>query len=116
MPNLPENNDGERRARVTGRDEPKKSVRPGFRRRVNPYYDGMTRKQIAADTAKTTLRWASVTAFLFAYWLVMLLLLSLILVNVWEVTFIQLLIYAAVLCVVSSLIYAGVLIHRKFYY
>ena len=46
----------------------------------------------------------------------MLLLASLFLLNVWHVKFIQLVLYAVVLTVVSSVIYAGVLVHRKFYY
>ena len=94
----------------------KRPPREGFRRRPNSYYDGMTRRQIAADTAKTTGRWLVVTAFLFAYWMAMLLLASLFLLNVWHVKFLQLVLYAVILTVVSSLIYAGVLVHRKFYY
>lgn len=94
----------------------KKPPRPGFRRRVNPYYEGMSRKQIAMDTAKTTGRWAVVTVFLFAYWLAMLLLASIILLNVWHVTFTRIVIYTVILGTVSSAVYAGVLVHRKFYY
>ena len=94
----------------------KKPPRAGFRRRLNPYYGGMTRKQIAADTAKTTFRWAAVTVLLFAYWFSMLLLASIFLVNVWIVTLWELVVYAIVLSAVCSLIYAGVLVHRKFYY
>lgn len=94
----------------------KKPPKEGFRRRINPYYEGMTKKQIAADTAKTAARWFFVTVFLFAYWLAMLLLLSIFLLNVWKVSLIRIIIYACILGGVSSLIYAGVLVHRKFYY
>ena len=94
----------------------KKPPRPGFRRRINPYYDGMTKKQIAADTAKTTGQWVVFTVLFFVYWMAMLLLASLFLLNVWHVKFIQIVLYAVVLTVVSSVIYAGVLVHRKFYY
>ncbi len=76
----------------------------------------MTKKQIAADTAKTALRWFLITLFLFVYWGAMLLLLSMILVNVWKVTLTELIIYACILGGVSSLVYAYVLVHRKFYY
>ena len=93
-----------------------KPPRQGFRRRPNSYYDGMTKKQIAMDTAKTTGQWAVVTAFLFAYWMAMLLLASLFLVNVWHVKFLQIVLYAVILTVVCSVIYAIVLVHRKFYY
>ena len=109
------------RAEITGREikEPKKgflSNRPGFRKRINPYYEGMTKKQIAMDTAKTTAKWAVGTVFLFAYWMAMLLLLSLFLLNVWHVRLVTLILYAVLLTVVSSAVYAAVLVHRKFYY
>lgn len=94
----------------------KKPPRPGFRRRVNPYYEGMSKKEIAKDTAKTTGRWAVATVFFYVYWLAMLLLASLFLLHVWYVTFPQIVIYTVILGTVSSLIYAGVLVHRKFYY
>ena len=94
----------------------KRPPREGFRRRINPYYEGMTRKQIAADTAKTAFRWFYVTVFLFAYWFAMLLLASIFLVNVWKTTIVKIVIYACILGAVSSAVYAGVLVHRKFYY
>lgn len=94
----------------------RKIPKEGFRRRKNPYYQGMTRKQIAADTAKTALRWFVVTIFLFVYWIAMLLLFSIMLLSVWKVTLAQLIIYACILGGVSSLVYAGMLIRRKFYY
>ena len=94
----------------------KKPPREGFRRRINPYYEGMTRKQIAVDTAKTAFRWFLVTIFLFVYWLAMLLLASIFLLNVWKVTLVRIIIYACILGGISSIVYAVVLIHRKFYY
>ena len=90
--------------------------RPGFRKRINPYYEGMTPRQIAADTAKTTAKWAVATVFFYAYWLAMLLLASLFLLNVWHVTIVRIFLYAGILCVVCSVVYAFVLVHRKFYY
>ena len=98
------------------REPKKKPPRIGFRRRYNYYYEGMTRRQIAIDTSKTVFRWLMVTLFLYVYWLVMLLLLSIFLLNVWQVTLVRLMIYAAVLCVLSSVVYAFMLVHRKFYY
>lgn len=98
------------------RQTKKRPPREGFRRRKNSYYEGMTKKQIAADTAKTALRWLLITVFLFAYWIVMLMLISMILVNVWKVTLTELIIYGCILGGVSSAVYAGMLVHRKFYY
>lgn len=94
----------------------KRPPRAGFRRRINSYYEGMTRKQIALDTAKTAFRWLWVSAFLFVYWLAMLLLASMILMNIWKVSFTSLLIYACILGIISSVVYAVVLVRRKFYY
>lgn len=94
----------------------KKPPRVGFRRRVNPYYAGMTKREIAADTAKTAFRWLVFTVLIFVYWLALLLLFSIILLNVWKVKLIRIIIYAAILAAVSSAVYAGVLVHRKFYY
>ena len=94
----------------------KKPPREGFRRRKNSYYEGMTKKQIALDTAKTAFKWFLVTVFLFAYWMAMFLLASIFLLNIWKVSLVELIVYACILGAVSSLIYAGVLVHRKFYY
>ncbi len=92
------------------------SNREGFRRRVNPYYEGKNRRQIAADVAKTAFRWVIFTVLAYVYWAVMLLLLSLFLLNVWKVSFLQILGYAGILCAVSAVVYAYVLVHRKLFY
>lgn len=89
---------------------------PGFRKRHNSYYAGMTRKQIVVDTAKTTAQWVGGTVFFFFYWLAMLLIFSLLLLSYWHVKILTLIIASAVLAVISSLVYAYVLVHRKFYY
>lgn len=94
----------------------KKPPREGFRRRINPYYGGMNKREIAEDIAKTTGRWLLGTVLGFVYWLAMLLIFSIFLLNVWKVNFAQILIYSAVLGVVTSLVYGYVLIHRKLYY
>ena len=106
----------EQQEQKTRQNKKKKPPREGFRRRINPYYEGMTRKQIAADTAKTAFRWFLGTVFLFVYWMAMLLLASIFLLNVWKVTLVKLIIYACILGGISSLVYAGMLVHRKFYY
>ena len=76
----------------------------------------MTKRQIAQDTAKTVLRWFLVTIFLFVYWLAMLLLASIFLLNIWKVTFTRIIIYSCILGGVSSAVYAWLLVRRKFYY
>lgn len=93
-----------------------KAPREGFRRRINPYYGGMNKRQIAQDVAKTTAKWLIGTVLAYAYWLFLLLIISIFALNVWHVTFVQILIYSAVLCAVTSVVYGYVLIHRKLYY
>lgn len=90
--------------------------RVGFRRRVNPYYDGMSKRQIAADVGKTTTKWLIVTVLAYAYWFFLLMMLSIFLLGVWHVTFFQILLYSGILCAVTSVVYALMLVHRKFYY
>lgn len=93
-----------------------KVPREGFRRRINPYYGNMDRRQIAEDVAKTVFRWFVVTVLAYVYWLAMLLMLSMFLLNVWHVNIVQILIYSGILCAVTSVIYGLMLVHRKFYY
>lgn len=97
-------------------NKPKKPPRKGFRRRVTPWYSGMNRRQIAVDAAKTAMRWLVVTVLAYAYWLAMLLMLSLFLLNIWRVSFTQLLIYSGILCAITSVVYAYILVHRKLFY
>lgn len=94
----------------------KKPPREGFRRRVNPYYGNMNRREIAEDVAKTAFRWFVFTVLAFIYWAALLLIFSIILLNVWKVSFVQVLVYSAILCGISALVYAYVLVHRKLYY
>lgn len=94
----------------------KKPPKEGFRPRINPYYGNMTKRQITADVAKTAGRWLVFAVLAYVYWLAMLLMFSIFLLNVWQVTFVEILIYAGILCGISAAVYAGILIHRKFYY
>lgn len=94
----------------------KKLPREGFRRRINPYYGDMTKRQIAADVGKTMAKWLVVTILAYAYWFVLLMLLSIFLLNIWHVKFTQILIYSGILCAITSVVYALMLVHRKFYY
>lgn len=98
------------------KDKTPKPERVGFRRRINPYYGGMNKKQIARDVAKDTARWLAVSALGFAYWFAMLMIFSIFLLNVWHVTLSQILIWSGVLTAITSVVYALMLVHRKFYY
>lgn len=98
------------------RTKKKKPPRVGSRKRINPWYSGMTRTEIIIDTAKTAGRWLIFTVLAYVYWLAMLLIMSIFLLNVWHVSITQILIYSGVLCAVSSVVYAYSLIKRKFYY
>lgn len=93
-----------------------KTPRPGFRKRINPWYQNMTRRQIMWERAKTTARWLAVTVAAYFYWFFLLLLLSIFLVNIWHITIVQILIWAAVLCGITSVVYGYMLYHRKHYY
>ncbi len=70
-------------------------------------------KETIIDVVKDVLSWIVVTALSFVYWLAVLLLLSLFLVNVWIVTFEKLLRYAIVLMVITSIVYLGRIVYRR---
>ena len=74
---------------------------------------GINRKRVE-DVVKSLLQWLVVSCLGFAYWLAVLLLLSLFLNGVWYVAFEQLLTYSIVLAVITSVGYAIVMIRRKF--
>ena len=74
---------------------------------------GINRKRVE-DVVKSLLQWLVVSCLGFAYWLAVLLLLSLFLNGVWHVVFEQLLTYSIVLAVITSVGYAIVMIRRKF--
>ena len=94
----------------------KRPPREGFRRRVNPYYGNMNRKEIAADVAKTVFRCVMFAVLAFVYWLAMLLIFSIILLNVWKVSFVEILAYSGILCGISSLVFVYIQVHKKLYY
>ena len=73
------------------------------------------KKELVADIAKETLAWVLVTALAFVYWVVMLLILSLILLNVWRVRFEQILDYSVILTVITSAAYLGRMLYRRFH-
>lgn len=72
-----------------------------------------SRKEYAVDAVKDLLAWIVVTVLAFFYWMAMLLLASLFLLNVWHVTFEKIVQISLVLTVITSLGYLGVLIYRR---
>lgn len=71
-------------------------------------------KEVAVDVAKNVVAWVVVTVCAFLYWMFVLLLLSIFLMNVWRTSLEQLLVYGVVLTIITSIVYAGILIYRKF--
>lgn len=59
------------------------------------------------------LQWLVVTAGCFLWWMAMLLIISLFTVNVWHVTFEQILLWSGLLTAVSGAVYAGVMLWRE---
>lgn len=71
------------------------------------------RKEAVIDIVKEVLLWVVVTALAFLWWMFVLLLISLFLVNVWHVTFVMLVRYGIVLTAVTSVVYGGKLVRRR---
>ena len=74
---------------------------------------GTDRKEAVIDIVKEILQWIVVTVLAFFWWMFVLLLISLFLVNVWHVTFVMLVRYGAVLTAVTSVVYGGKLVRRR---
>lgn len=74
----------------------------------------MTRKEQIIDVAKDVLMWVVVTVIAFAYWLAMLLILSLVLLNVWHTSFEAILHYAVVLMIITSILYLVRIIYKRY--
>lgn len=68
--------------------------------------DAKLKRQII-DVSKSVTAWVFVTAASFGYWLVVLLIASLVLLNVWHVTFDSILKYSFVLMIITSVVYLG---------
>jgi membrane protein DedA with SNARE-associated domain len=68
----------------------------------------------AIDVVKGLLQWLVVSVLGFGYWMFVLLLLSLFLMNVWHTSFEKILRYGTILGVITSVVYAGILLRRKF--
>lgn len=70
-------------------------------------------REHAVDAVKDVLVWVLVTGLAFLYWMAMLLILSLFLLNVWHVTFEEIVRISLVLTAVTSVGYLGVIIYRR---
>lgn len=71
------------------------------------------RRQKAEDVVKGVLQWVVVSALGFGYWLFVLLLASLFLMNIWVTSWEQILRYGIVIGILTSVVYGGVLIYRR---
>lgn len=69
-------------------------------------------KEYATDVVKSVLVWVIVTGLAFLYWMAVLLIMSLILLNVWHVTFDSILKYAIILTVITSFVYVAKKIYK----
>lgn len=72
-----------------------------------------TVKERVVETVKDLLSWLVVTAAAFVWWMAMLLIFSLILVNVWKTSFEAILQYSLVLMSVTSLVYLIRIVYKK---
>ena len=73
------------------------------------------RREYTIDIIKDVAGWVIITVLAFAYWLVMLLFASLVLISIWNPTFHMLLRYSIVLTVISSLAYLIYILRRRFH-
>ena len=71
-------------------------------------------KEKAFDLVKSLMLWAVVTAGAFLYWMLVLCLFSIFLMNIWKTSLEALLQYGIILTVITSLAYLVILLRRKF--
>ena len=69
-------------------------------------------KRQIIDVSKSVAAWVLVTAASFGYWLVVLLIASLVLLNIWHVTFNSILRYSFELMIITSVVYLGMQIRK----
>ena len=69
-------------------------------------------KRQIIDVSKSVAACVFVTAASFGYWLVVLLIASLVLLNIWHVTFDSILKYSFVLMIITSVVYLGMQIRK----
>ena len=64
------------------------------------------------DGLRAFAQWFVVTVLAFIYWMAMLLMFSLILLNVWHTSFEQLLLIGGILTAITSVVYIFIMVHR----
>lgn len=71
------------------------------------------KKEAAEDVVKTLLQWIVVSGLSFLYWMAMLLLASIFLMNIWHTNFDEILRYGIILAVITAIGYGIKLVRRK---
>lgn len=72
------------------------------------------RKEVVFDIVKSIMLWMVVTGGAFLYWMFVLLLISIFLMNIWKTSIESLLQYGIILTVITSIVYLVILLRRKF--
>ncbi len=72
------------------------------------------RKEVVFDIVKSIMLWMVVTGGAFLYWMFVLLLISIFLMNIWKTSIESLLQYGIILTVITSIAYLVILLRRKF--
>lgn len=75
------------------------------------FYD--RENQYKVDILKDVVSWVLVTGLSYLYWMAMLLLVSLFLLNVWHVTFEQIIRYSIILMIATSVVYMVSIFRRR---
>lgn len=71
--------------------------------------------EFAQDIVKSIIQWAVVSVLGFVYWMAVLLLISIFMLNIWHTSFEDILRYGFILAAITSVGYAGVLVYRRFH-
>lgn len=75
------------------------------------FYD--RQNQYKVDIIKDIVSWVVVTGVSYLYWMAMLLIFSLLLLNIWHVTFEQIVHYSTILMIVTSIVYVASIFRRR---
>ena len=70
-------------------------------------------KTVLKDTVLTILKWLGITIGAFAYWMLVLLLFSIFLMNIWKTDLIQIIKIAIILTAVTSVVYLIRIVVKK---
>ena len=73
----------------------------------------VSKKEVVIDIVKDFLIWVVVTALAYVWWMAVLLIASLVLLNVWMITFQEILKLSAVLTIVTSLAYVVWKVYKR---